>query len=146
MFIKLTLWGYGLQSPLKQKSSTVPATLCCPVNQKSTLESWKARVSITSLKQRWRLVQIPSFKIYKDLFYISAMLFERRNVQQNEGRGAWILRPQLFFSSGSGHQIAKLVSHAYTSVTDSRSPNTRQNNFLGTTFRAEEAIYVPKAA
>jgi hypothetical protein len=32
------------------------------------------------------LVHIPSFKIYRDLFYISAMPFERRNGYQNEGR------------------------------------------------------------
>ena len=38
-----------------------------------------ARVSITLLTQRQRFTQIPSFKIYRNLFYISTMRFERGN-------------------------------------------------------------------
>ena len=49
-------------------------------------------------KQRLRLAQIASFKIYRELFFISAMLFGSRNTQQKEGRrlhaSACSLRPQ----------------------------------------------------
>ena len=39
----------------------------------------KARISTTLLKQRQRLAHILSFKMYRDLFYISAIFFESRN-------------------------------------------------------------------
>ena len=61
----------------------------------------KAKVSTTLLKQRLRLAQIPSLKIYRDLFYISA-------------RARMARADSLIFSDGGDGQPTQIESSLLT--------------------------------